>query len=69
AARTRIGGGWQDFTQIIGVGDQDRDGRGDLMAVHEQTGPTLYRGTGDWKKPLAAHQHMGAHHLPWGIYY
>ncbi|MFI8371995.1 hypothetical protein [Streptomyces sp. NPDC085466] len=67
--RVRIGGGWQDFTQIIGVGDQDRDGRGDLMAVHEQTGPTLYRGTGDWKKPLAARQHMFDYHLPWGIYY
>ncbi|MFF9147498.1 VCBS repeat-containing protein [Streptomyces sp. NPDC014861] len=68
AARTRLGGGWQDFTQIIGVGDQDRDGRGDLMAV-DRNGPALYRGTGDWKKPLAARRHMLDYHLPWGIYY
>ncbi|MFE9045931.1 VCBS repeat-containing protein [Streptomyces sp. NPDC007818] len=68
AARTRIGGGWQDFTQIIGVGDQDRDGRGDLMAVRGPS-PSLYRGTGDWRKPLAARQYMGAYHLPWGIYF
>ncbi|MFF9146859.1 FG-GAP-like repeat-containing protein [Streptomyces sp. NPDC014861] len=68
AARTRIGGGWQGFTQIIGVGDQNRDGRGDLMAV-DGNGPALYRGTGDWKKPLAARNDMLDHYLPQGTYY
>ncbi|MFI8510369.1 hypothetical protein ACIGHB_04480 [Streptomyces sp. NPDC085460] len=69
AARTRIGGGWQDFTQIIGVGDQDRDGRGDLMAVHKLDGPSLYRGTGAWTKPLAARHELLDHYLGSGIFY
>lgn len=68
AARTRIGGGWKGFTQIIDVGDQDRDGRVDLMAV-DGTGPALYRGTGDWKRPLAARNDMHDYYLGSGTYY
>ncbi|MFD3569116.1 FG-GAP repeat domain-containing protein, partial [Streptomyces sp. NPDC058667] len=57
AARTRIGGGWNTYDEIIAIGDADRDGRPDLLA----NGPdgrndelALYSGTGDWKVPFAA---------------
>lgn len=38
------------------------------MAVDGQTHPSLYRGTGNWSKPLATRPRMDAYYLPHGIY-
>ncbi|MFI8370984.1 FG-GAP-like repeat-containing protein [Streptomyces sp. NPDC085466] len=60
AARTRIGGGWNTYDEIIGIGDVDADGRNDLLASNgrmtDDTVLHLYRGTGQWKTPLAPRQ-------------
>ncbi|MFF6888832.1 FG-GAP-like repeat-containing protein [Streptomyces sp. NPDC012421] len=64
AARTRISGGWNTYDEIIGIGigigDVDADGRSDLLASNgrmtDDTVLHLYRGTGQWKAPLAPRQ-------------
>jgi hypothetical protein len=40
--RSKVGNGWQDLRDLTGVGDFDRDGYTDLIAVHAPTGD-LYR--------------------------
>ncbi|MFE2011417.1 FG-GAP repeat domain-containing protein [Streptomyces sp. NPDC059491] len=54
APRIRVGAGWQGFGHVVGLGDADRDGRPDLYAAASGTyaHAGLYRGTGDWKRPL-----------------
>ncbi|MFE2526586.1 hypothetical protein ACFXEL_20330, partial [Streptomyces sp. NPDC059382] len=49
--RAKLGGGWGAFTHLVGVGDADRDGRGDLYAVGPG-GSKLYAGTGDAATPF-----------------
>ncbi len=41
------------YTQLVGIGDADRDGRPDMIA-RGSTGTFLYKGTGNWKAPFAA---------------
>ncbi|MFB7339523.1 FG-GAP repeat domain-containing protein [Streptomyces hydrogenans] len=41
ATRTKVGGGWNTYRQIVAPGDVDGDGRADLLAT--TSGGTLYR--------------------------
>ncbi|MER8231064.1 VCBS repeat-containing protein [Streptomyces sp. NPDC094049] len=56
APRTRIGSGWGAFKHLVGAGDGDLDGRPDLFAAAPGPSASLYRGTGDWRRPF---------HAPW----
>ncbi|WP_030216721.1 FG-GAP-like repeat-containing protein [Streptomyces bikiniensis] len=64
-ARTLIGGGWGAYDQIVGFGDANRDGRGDLYA--RDTAGTLwfYAGTGKASAPFGARKAIGG---GWGVY-
>ncbi|MGW6969114.1 FG-GAP repeat domain-containing protein [Streptomyces zaomyceticus] len=53
APRTRIGGGWNAYTDTIGIGDANKDGRPDLLAYGPANSAYLYTGTGDYKAPCA----------------
>ncbi|MEU4077476.1 hypothetical protein [Streptomyces venezuelae] len=56
-ARTRIGGGWQEYDEIVGIGDADRDGRADLLVdgkgLYRGQSLAYYKGTGDVRAPFA----------------
>ncbi|QES22355.1 hypothetical protein DEJ46_27340 [Streptomyces venezuelae] len=69
AARTRIGGGWNTYDEIIGIGDVDADGRNDLLASNgymtDETVLYVYRGTGQWKTPLAPRQSDSVEQRAW----
>ncbi|MFB6531358.1 FG-GAP repeat domain-containing protein [Streptomyces sp. NPDC056399] len=53
AQRIKVGGGWNEYSHIVGTGDANKDGRPDLYATH---GPNrtayFYAGTGNWRTPL-----------------
>ncbi|MFG1812026.1 FG-GAP repeat domain-containing protein [Streptomyces sp. NPDC049040] len=53
ATRTRIGGGWNIYDQIVGAGDVTGDGHPDLVARDSAGVLWLYRGTGHPAAPLA----------------
>ena len=59
AARTRIGGGWNVYTQLVGVGDGNVDGRPDLVAEDRDGTAWVYLGTGDARAPFAARRMSG----------
>ncbi|MGW6418167.1 FG-GAP repeat domain-containing protein [Streptomyces sp. NPDC055055] len=50
--RTKVGGGWQVYDQLIGLGDHDGDGRGDLVARTPAGELKYYGSTGDAAKPF-----------------
>jgi hypothetical protein len=51
--RTRISGGWLSYSEIIGAGDVDHDGKADLLAYYPGTRSVyLYAGTGDRLAPV-----------------
>ncbi|MFE5792275.1 serine protease, partial [Streptomyces sp. NPDC056503] len=52
-ARTRIGGGFGRYGELVGSGDYDRDGKNDLLAVDPATKVTYhFRGTGQRYTPF-----------------
>ncbi|MFJ5526042.1 FG-GAP repeat domain-containing protein [Streptomyces sp. NPDC093249] len=51
AVGTRVGAGWGGFTDLVGVGDANGDGRADLIAS-KAGAATFYAGTGNWKAPF-----------------
>ncbi|MEU6943718.1 VCBS repeat-containing protein [Streptomyces sp. NPDC046316] len=53
AARKQIGGGWNAYTDTIGIGDANYDGRPDLYAYGPGNTGYFYAGTGDYRKPFA----------------
>ncbi|WP_328561653.1 VCBS repeat-containing protein [Streptomyces coelicoflavus] len=56
APRTRIGGGWNTYEHLVGIGDADHDGRADLYATDvrpQNQDPYLYKSTGAWRSPFA----------------
>ncbi|MFJ3768287.1 FG-GAP repeat domain-containing protein [Streptomyces sp. NPDC090082] len=65
SARVRLGGGWNVYDQLLGIGDDNGDGWADLIA--RDPGGTLwfYAGTGDKAQPFAARRAIGT---GWGIY-
>ncbi|MER6224272.1 trypsin-like serine protease [Streptomyces sp900105755] len=47
AARVKVGGGWNQYNQLRGVGDFNGDGKADLLARRSSGGDLyLYKGTG-----------------------
>ncbi|MGW1771457.1 FG-GAP repeat domain-containing protein [Streptomyces sp. NPDC002104] len=56
ANRTRVGGGWNIYTQLIGLGDSNIDGKPDLLAIDQTGTPWRYRGTGNSQAPFATRE-------------
>ncbi|WP_158771438.1 FG-GAP repeat domain-containing protein [Streptomyces sp. NRRL S-340] len=56
APRTRIGGGWNTYARLLGIGDADFDGRPDLYATRAGNGQDayVYRSSGRAGSPFAA---------------
>ncbi|MFV6027954.1 FG-GAP-like repeat-containing protein [Streptomyces sp. NPDC056264] len=54
AGRTKIGGGWNAYDRLLAVGDDDGDGKADLLA-RKTTGELVrYPGTGNAARPFKA---------------
>lgn len=60
AARARVGGGWNAYTQTSLVGDLNRDGRTDLVGRDSAGVLWLYAGTGKSAAPFGARTRIGA---------
>ncbi|MFF8413782.1 FG-GAP repeat domain-containing protein, partial [Streptomyces omiyaensis] len=51
--RTRIGAGFGRYSELVGAGDVDGDGKNDLLAVDPATRTTyVFKGTGQRYTPL-----------------
>ncbi|MCP9961230.1 hypothetical protein LUX05_07355 [Streptomyces somaliensis] len=48
----RVGSGWNAFTQLVGAGDVDGDGRPDMIA-YGAGGTYVYRSTGSVTAPFS----------------
>ncbi|WP_257584530.1 VCBS repeat-containing protein [Streptomyces sp. TLI_146] len=59
ASRTRIGGGWNTYTTIVGGTDLTGDGRPDLVARDRNGVLWLYQGTGRASAPFADRTRVG----------
>ncbi|MET9672381.1 VCBS repeat-containing protein [Streptomyces sp. NPDC006482] len=64
-ARKLIGGGWNDFDQLVGIGDNNGDGRADLVARDTNGTLWFYAGTGNTSAPFAGKKAIGN---GWNIY-
>ncbi|EME99105.1 VCBS repeat-containing protein [Streptomyces mobaraensis NBRC 13819 = DSM 40847] len=51
ASRTKVGGGWNQFTKLVATGDVNGDGHADLLAVDGKGALWLYKGTGKASSP------------------
>jgi hypothetical protein len=58
-ARTKIGGGWNAFNYLLGVGDLDSDGMSDLIARDKAGALYRYSGTGTAKAPFKPKAKIG----------
>lgn len=59
SSRTRIGGGWNMFNNIVSVGDIDIDGITDLVARDKNGALYLYKGTGNAAAPFKSRVKIG----------
>ncbi|MFJ5097071.1 FG-GAP repeat domain-containing protein [Streptomyces sp. NPDC088557] len=64
-APTKVGYGWGLYDQIVGVGDNDGDGKGDVVARDTNGGLFFYGSTGNTAAPLKARKSIGT---GWNIY-
>ncbi len=49
----KIGAGWGAYSQMIGIGDANTDGKADLLVTSPDGASYVYHGTGSWKAPFA----------------
>ncbi|MFB7517733.1 FG-GAP repeat domain-containing protein [Streptomyces sp. NPDC056144] len=67
STRTKISGGWNANSAIIGIGDLDRDGRNDLATISTTSNEAYFhKGTGDWRAPFKAGTRVYYDHGYWG---
>ncbi|MEU9520590.1 VCBS repeat-containing protein [Streptomyces sp. NPDC048224] len=59
SSRTRIGGGWNTYNNIVSVGDIDIDGITDLVARDKSGALYLYKGTGNAASPYKSRVKIG----------
>ncbi|MFJ2060535.1 FG-GAP repeat domain-containing protein [Streptomyces sp. NPDC087908] len=68
ATRTQVGTTWGYYTDLIPVGDADRDGRADLVVRHVTGGGSgslsFHRGSGNWRDPFPNSERIDA---AWGF--
>jgi hypothetical protein len=60
ASRTKIGGGWNIYNNLISVGDINLDGVTDLVARDKDGALWLYKGTGKAAAPYASRVKIGS---------
>ncbi|MFE9782199.1 FG-GAP repeat domain-containing protein [Streptomyces sp. NPDC005775] len=60
AARTKIGNGWNTYSQLAGTADLTGDGKADLIARDKAGTLWLYRGTGKAAAPFATRSKIGS---------
>ncbi|MFJ7960597.1 FG-GAP repeat domain-containing protein, partial [Streptomyces sp. NPDC096319] len=65
AARVLLGGGWNGYDQLFGIGDDNGDGWADLLGRDTSGTLWFYAGTGDKAKPFATRRSIG---VGWGGY-
>jgi hypothetical protein len=65
APRTRIGGGWNTYNRIIGLGDTNADGHNDLIARDKSGYLWFYAGTGSASAPYKPRKQIGH---GWNVY-
>jgi hypothetical protein len=58
-ARTRVGGGWQIYRNLVGVDDWDNDGLDDLIAVDAAGKLWMYSGKGTGANFFTARREIG----------
>ncbi|WP_077798837.1 VCBS repeat-containing protein [Streptomyces sp. JHA26] len=63
--RVRISGGWSMFDQLVGMGDMNGDGIGDVVGRTPAGDLFLYAGRGGTTSPLTPRQHIGQ---GWTVY-
>ncbi|MFD2007283.1 N-acetylmuramoyl-L-alanine amidase [Streptomyces narbonensis] len=63
--RLKVGGGWNIYDKILGVGDMNADGRADLIARDRSGVLWLYENTGASPNPFATRVRVGG---GWNIY-
>ncbi|MFD5054253.1 FG-GAP repeat domain-containing protein [Streptomyces tendae] len=59
-SRTRVGGGWNTYNNIVSVGDIDIDGITDLVARDKNGALYLYKGTGNAASPFKSRVKIGS---------
>ncbi|MFF8608817.1 FG-GAP-like repeat-containing protein [Streptomyces sp. NPDC015346] len=64
-ARTKIGAGWNVYDQIVGIGDNDGDGKGDVIGRSLDGRLFFYGSTGSTSAPFKAPRQVGT---GWGIF-
>ncbi|MFE3070850.1 FG-GAP repeat domain-containing protein [Streptomyces sp. NPDC059247] len=64
-APRKVGYGWGLYDQIVGVGDNDGDGKGDVVARDTNGGLFFYGSTGNTSAPLKNRKSIGT---GWNIY-
>ncbi len=60
SSRTRVGGGWNTYNNIVSVGDIDIDGVTDLVARNKSGALYLYKGTGNAASPFKSPVKIGS---------
>ncbi|MFE0698475.1 N-acetylmuramoyl-L-alanine amidase [Streptomyces sp. NPDC058872] len=63
--RTKVGGGWQVYRQIVGVRDVNGDDEPDLIAVDSSGFLWFYKGTGNTAAPFEPRVKIGS---SWNVY-